>query len=93
MKSKGTKAVIDRVLEMEKGSELYLTFETEHERDVLFSDLEQRRSRLIEEYLQYEQIIIDKRVINTCPAIMLKKINPTSAYIKKTDGRIENVEL
>jgi len=93
MKNKGTKAIIDRALEMEKGSELYLTFETEHERDVLFSDLEQRRSRLIEEFMQYEQIFIDKRLINTRPVIMLKKINPTSAYIKKTDGRTEQVEL
>jgi hypothetical protein len=93
MKNKGTKAIIDKALEMEKGSELYLTFETEHERDVLFSDLEQRRSFLIEEFMQYEQIMIDKRVINTRPAIMLKKINPTSAYLKTADGRTEDVEL
>lgn len=93
MKNKGTKAIIDRALEMEKGSELYLTFETEHERDVLFSDLERRRSRLIEEFMQYEQIIIDKRLINTRPVVMLKRINPTSAYIKTVDGRTEDVEL
>ncbi|NTW17921.1 MAG: hypothetical protein HGA41_10775 [Syntrophaceae bacterium] len=93
MKNKGTKAIIDRALEMEKGSELYLTFETEHERDVLFSDLEQRRTHLIEEFMQYEQIIIDKRIINTCPAVMLKKINPTAAYVKTADGRTEDVEL
>jgi hypothetical protein len=93
MKNKGTRAIIDRALEMEKGSELYLTFETERERDVLFSDLEQRRSRLIEESMQYEQIVIDKMIINTRPAVMLKKINPTSAYIKTADGRTEDMEL
>lgn len=92
MEYKGTKAIIDRALEIEKGCELYVTFETEHERDVLFSDLEQRRSHLIDEFMQYEQIIIDKRVINTRPAVMLKKINPTSAYIKTPDGRTEDVE-
>jgi len=86
-----TKKILDKALELKNGSELYFECSTENERDILFSDLNQRRAYLIEELSKYEQLIIEKTPGNMNRNLILKKINISSAYIKKEDGSKEDI--
>ena len=87
-----TKTILDKALELKIGSELYLVCSDEHERYRLYLDLKQRRSWFIEDNLtKYEQIIINKLHLNNHPNVILKKRNISSAYIRKADGKREDV--
>jgi hypothetical protein len=87
-----TKTILDKALELKIGSELYLECSDEHERNRLYLDLKQRRSWFIEDNLtKYEQIIINKLHLNNHPNVILKKRNISSAYIRKADGKREDV--
>lgn len=89
-----TEEILAKVLELKDGSVLYLECSTEQERDVLYGDLIQRRFWLIEDGLsKYEKVIITKKHSNTHPNIILAKSDGFSAYIRKADGRKEELTL
>ena len=90
----GTKEILDKALELETGSKLYIACSTEHERDILYYDLKRQRLWLIEDNLtKYEQVIIDRKPFNLHPNVILTKRNILSAHIMKTDGQIEEIRL
>lgn len=88
----GTKEILDKALNLEAGSELYLACSNDHERDVLYDDLIQRRLWFIEDNLiRYEQVVIDKNTLDLHPNVILTKRNIISAYIRKADGKKTNI--
>lgn len=82
-----TKEILNKALELETGSELYLVCSNDHERDDLYEDLKQQRRWLIEDNLiKYEQVIIGRNTLNLHPNVILTTRNIISAYINKPDG-------
>lgn len=91
MKAPGTKEILDKALEMETGSELYITCKTSTERNCVYSDLRRRRLWLIKDdhLVKYESVIIEKGLRNDCNAVILTKIDFKLAYIKKSGSTPE----
>lgn len=88
----GNKEILDRALELEPGSQLYVACSSDNERDVLYYDLKRQRSYLIKEKLgKYEQVIIDRNHLNLHPNVTLSKRNMLSIYIMKADGSKESI--
>jgi hypothetical protein len=85
MKELKAKQILDKALELEDGSELYVTCKTSEGKKFLYLDL-MRQRRQAE---NYESIVILQYDNN----IILTKQNYTSIYIRKLNSSRENVSF
>jgi hypothetical protein len=89
--SVGTKEMLDRALELEYASVIYVMFVSGDERNVFYEDLLRRRLWLIrDEHLdKYESVVINKRSRGSGNGVSLTKMHVTSVCITKLDGSVE----
>mgnify|MGYP001296153789 CR=1 FL=1 len=85
MKELKTKQILDKALELEDGSELYMTCKTSEGKSSLYADLMHQRRQA----KKYESIVIRQNDNN----IILAKQSYTSIYIRKLNGGRENVSF
>ena len=85
MKELKAKQILDKALELEDGSELYVTCKTSEGKNFLYLDLMRQRKQAE----KYESIVI-RQNDNT---IILTKQNYTSIFIRKLNGSRENVSF
>ena len=85
MKELIAKQILDKALELEDGSELYVTCKTSEGKNFLYLDLMRQRKQAE----KYESIVIRQNDNN----IILTKQNYTSIFIRKLNGSRENVSF
>jgi hypothetical protein len=83
---------------MEDGSELFLYYSTKDERNTVISYLRQRKRFLSKEFddLEVEKILIEKTDLKDGKfGVKVSKgiQRPIDAFIKNSDGSIENIDL